>query len=171
MSSLNIKVKYRLVKLQALSGKEASVYTVLLDNEQITLFDRFLLENKDEYQEELKSILERLISIANKVGAREQFFKQKEGSPGDLVCALFDEPEKLLRLYCVRFGKSCILLGGGGPKRVRALQEDKKLTLENKWIRQVSLDIYNRMLNREIKWSEDGFQLIGNLNFNQEDEE
>ena len=63
------------------------------------------------------NFLERIRTINEKTGARESFFKPNEGKPGDLVCALFDIPNSNLRLYCIRFGNSLIILGGGGEKK------------------------------------------------------
>ena len=100
-------------------------------------------------------------------GAREQFFKCNEGKPGDGVCALYDEPDKELRLYCIRYGKVAILLGGGGPKKRQTIawQDDKKLTKEAQIIISISKDITNRLKEGEIYWSANGYQLSGNLNF------
>lgn len=39
--------------------------------------------------------------MATKTGAAEHFFKLNEGKPGDGVCALFDSPDKKLRIYCI----------------------------------------------------------------------
>jgi hypothetical protein len=119
----------------------------------------------DKYKDELKNIAQRLYIIGNDVGAREQFFKIKEGKPGDLVCALYDEPDKHLRLYCIRFGSLAIIVGGGGPKNTRSWQDDSNLSQEvNKMIK-VSKDIYQRILSKEIEWSSDGKELLGNLEF------
>ncbi|MBK6979124.1 MAG: hypothetical protein IPH28_20170 [Cytophagaceae bacterium] len=59
---------------------------------------------------------------------------------GDGVCALYDDPDRNLRLYCIRYGKQIVVLGGGGhkPKTIRALQEDEKLKQENYLIRNIS---------------------------------
>lgn len=171
MAKINLKVNYRIVKLDDLSGDEASFYTVYLENEKTTLFEKFLAENVAAHREEIIFITGRLRAMAGKLGAREQYFKHKEGSPGDLVCALYDEPERNLRLYCIRFGKNCVLLGGGGYKEVDAWQDDPKLSLEAQWMKKVSSDIYKKIQEGEIRWSYDGFDLIGNLNFNQENEE
>ena len=58
----------------------------------------FIEENKNSFKSELIDIFIRLKVIGNKTGAREQFFKQYEGNLGDGVCALYDEPEKHLRI-------------------------------------------------------------------------
>lgn len=170
MHPLNSKVKYKLVKLQKYSGEEASIYSVFLEEENRTLFDRFIAENIKDYEQELLNIVGRIKSIGSKVGAREQFFKHHEGRKGDLVCALYDEPDKFLRLYCIRYGKSCIILGGGGPKNVVAWQDDPKLAEEANWMITVSKEIFERMKGGEISWSEDGFDLEGDLSFNQDEE-
>jgi len=79
---------YKLVKEEILCGAETSVYSVFLLAKQDTLFNRFINENKNSFKSELKDIINRLKVIGNKTGAREQFFKLKEGKPGDGVCAL-----------------------------------------------------------------------------------
>jgi putative component of toxin-antitoxin plasmid stabilization module len=160
---------YRLVKDEKLSGKDASIYSVFLEKEQETLFDRFIKENKISFKGELKDIINRIKAIGNKIGAREQFFKLKEGEPGDGVCALYDDPDKNLRLYCIRYGKTLIILGGGGQKTTQTLQDNPKLKDENYFLRQVSKDILNRMQDGEIEFSDDYMELLGNLEFKPED--
>ena len=61
--------------------------------------------------------------------------------PGDQVCALYDEDEKKLRLYCIRLGAQILILGGGGhkPSDTRALQETPKLEIENEFVRKISV--------------------------------
>ena len=86
------------IKIPDLCGKAASIYSVILDGETQTLFEKFLQENKTSYISELKNILIRLQTIGHKTGAREVFFKIHEGSLGDGVSALYDEPGKMLRL-------------------------------------------------------------------------
>ncbi|MBL7767832.1 MAG: hypothetical protein JNK20_02615 [Flavipsychrobacter sp.] len=163
-------MKYKLVKLQRLSGNEASIYSVYLEHENRTLFERFIAENQPAYQQELWNIIGRIKSMGTEVGARDHFFKKNEGKPGDLVCALYDEPDKYLRLYCIRFGRTCIILGGGGPKDVAAWQDDSKLAEEANWMITVSNDIYKRILEGDIRWVDDGFELEGDLSFNQDEE-
>lgn len=158
-------MNYEIVELENFSNRKATVYSVIMENDDITLFDHFVNENITNYRKELKSILSRLEEIGNTTGAREKFFKHNEGKPGDGVCALFDDPDSKLRLYCIRYGNIAIILGGGGPKPddIRAWQDDKKLTLEAKTMIQVSKDIMQRIQSGDLQWSADGSQLIGNL--------
>ena len=149
----------------------ASIYTVFVDDFACTLLDRFISANSEDHKDEVKDILARLRTIGVTTGAREQFFKLKEGSPGDLVCALYDDPEKKLRLYCIRYGLDIVVVGGGGPKDVRTWQEDAVLSEAVRWMMSVSKDILEKMKNEELDFSDDRLDFLGDLNFNEDEEE
>lgn len=155
-------MEYELVKLDEFCGDKATIYSVVWEDDDLTLFDRFVEENFETYQSEVKNIVLKLEAIGQDVGAREGFFKLNEGQGGDLVCALYDEPDSQLRLYCIRFGNVAIIVGGGGPKSkaIKSWQESPKLTLEANRMIALSKDIYNRIRNKELKWSADGRELI-----------
>ncbi|MCP4552838.1 MAG: hypothetical protein GY834_12535 [Bacteroidetes bacterium] len=160
-------MKCKIVKIPKFSGKEASVYTIqVADNNgkfKETLFDVFINENKSLYLSELKDILTRLNTIGNYTGARESFFRLNEGKPGDGVCALYDSPDKNLRLYCIRYGTELIVIGGGGPKKVRALQDDEKLQNENYFLRWISDKITECRNNDDLSFTYDFMDFEGNL--------
>ena len=164
-------MKYEIVKLDSCSGYGASIYSVILYGEDKTLLEKFIEENISEFKGETEDILKRL-SLIGKLGARSGWFKENEGSPGDLVCALFDEPERHLRVYCIKYGMDLIVVGGGGPKPegMRSLQESEKLTSENKIMKEVSGDIHRLMREGELRFSDDYKDLIGHLKVNYEDE-
>jgi hypothetical protein len=164
-------MKSKLIKLSQFSGNKASIYGVWFDDLQETSFDSFLFENKNVFLSELKDIISRLKSIGNATGAREQFFKINEGIPGDGVCALYDSPSKKLRLYCIRYGTLIVIIGGGGPKDVQKLQQNDKLKDENYFLRELSLQITERLKDGEIWFTNDKMDLEGNLEFNDEDDE
>ncbi len=158
-------MKFEIVELDEFSGIKASIYSIYVSDASETLFDEFIGENETQFSNELGSITDRLELIGNITGAREQFFKPNEGTPGDGICALYDSPDKKLRLYCIRYGSVCIILGGGGMKNVRALQDDEKLKTENYLLRFISKKITEALKNREIWWSSDGKRLEGNMIF------
>ena len=143
---------YEIVKLINLSGNKASVYAIKNLDTNETLFDQFIKNNISSSTSEIKDILIRLKTIGQKTGAREYFFKTKEGALADGVCALYDKPKSKLRLYCICYGMNLIILGDGGQKskQIRAFQEDKKLTDANYFLRQLSKDIKSRTDNKEI---------------------
>jgi hypothetical protein len=157
-------MKFELIELENLSGPKATFYSVLIDDDSETLFEKFYHENKDTFREELKSIVKTLDIVALDSGARRSYFKENEGKLGDLVCALYDTPKSNLRLYSIRLGNTVIILGSGGQKSksIRALQEDEKLTKENYLMRKLSDLLYKKIKEGEIYW-QDEMTLAGNL--------
>lgn len=147
-------MKFELVELADLSGPKTTIYSIYIDEDERTLFDIFLDENEKNYRKEVLSILDKIDKVALDYGAERMFFKENEGKLGDLVCALYDSPESNLRLYCIRMGKTIIILGGGGykSKLIRAFQEDPKLTTENNIIRKFSEVLYEKIKEGEIFW-------------------
>ena len=164
-------MKYELVKLRHLSGNKASIYAIWFEEMNQTSFEIFTNENKNAFKSEINDITSRLITIGKAVGAREQFFRLAEGIPGDGVCALYDAPGKKLRLYCIRYGSLLVIIGGGGPKKVKELQQDKKLKDENYFLRKLSAEITERIRSNEIWFSENNMEFEGNLTFNDQEDE
>lgn len=76
-------MKYKIVKIPKLSGNEATIYSVITDYSQKTLFEKFVFENNSTFISEIKDIFIRLRTMGNKTGARENFFRKWEGNPGD----------------------------------------------------------------------------------------
>lgn len=163
-------MKFKIVKLNQFSGSKAGIYSVVLNNDNETLLNKFVRENEISFKSETKNIIERLISIGHITGARSQFFREWEGKPGDGVCAFYDKPNSNLRLYCICYGTQLIIIGSGGhkPKTIRALQEDKKLTEENALIREISRQITQRIKEKDIRFSPDYLDFTGDLEFNDE---
>jgi hypothetical protein len=159
-------MELKLDKLEKQSGKGSSIYSFRNLESGETLFDEFIKENISHISE-LKDIIKRITTIGTKTGARENFFKLNEGKPGDGVCALYDIPASKLRLYCIRYGTTIVILGGGGPKPkdIRALQENDKLTEENYLLRTLSEEISIRIKNGDIEFINDGYDFDGDLNF------
>ncbi len=165
-------MNYEIVELENLSGSKTTIYSVIIGDDSISLFDYFIKENIVAYKNEVINILNRLETIGKTTGAREIFFKHKEGKPGDGVCALYDDPDSKLRLYCIRYGKAAIILGGGGPKSliVRTWQEDPKLKMEAEEIIKISALIIQFLSSNDLQWSKDGLHLEGELNFTDNDD-
>jgi hypothetical protein len=154
---------YKLEELK-LSGPKTAIYSIVMNQEN--LYKRFLLENNQQHLEELLNINLRLKTIASETGPIEDFFKPNQGNYDDKVCYLYDDPERFLRLYCIRFDHT-VILGGGGykPREIRALQEDPKLKQENSIVREVSQLLHERLKKGLISWSIDGKHFKGDLTF------
>ena len=99
-------MKFRLVKLAKLSGAKTKIYSVIVEDDSLSLFERFLEENNESHHTELLEILTRIRSISQKEGAKEYFFKRGEGRLGDGVRTLIGV---LLVLWRSR-GRLCIPL-------------------------------------------------------------
>lgn len=156
-------MKFRLVKLKGLSGKRATVYSIILNDEEQTLFDRFIVENKSDYPNELANLRFQIQTMAHKTGAREDFFERPEGRYYQNVWDLRDKPQRCLRLYCLWFPKVAIVLGGGGakPKNIGPFQDNPKLNFENDLMRKVCDAITQRIKDKDLRWSSDGTELVG----------
>lgn len=154
MNRIKNQMKFKIVQLSQFSGNKAGIYSIYLQNEQKTLFECFCSENFVSFKSEIINIVSSLKTINNKTGAKEQLFIINEGNLGDGICALYDTPESNLRLYCIKFGSSLLILGNGGhkPKNIRALQEDEKLKEENYLLREISKRITERIKQREIQF-------------------
>ncbi len=150
-------MKFKLEEISSLSGRSCKIYSVMAEGEEYSLFEQFLMENHATHREEIRSINRRLQVMGRETGARETFFKDKEGLPGDGVCALYDDTDKKLRLYCVRYGNIAVILGGGGEKNTRTWQEDPKLKQEAERMIEISKIITEAIKNRETQITEDGF--------------
>ncbi len=154
---------FKLVEINELSGTRTQILSVVFFNgedwEEDSLFDYFILECDKDYPIEVEDIYTRLETIGKKTGLRRDHFKDKEGKPGDGLIALFDLPNKSLRLYGISFGSIAIILGNGGPKpkSIRALQESEKLNAENATMRAISTIITKAIfIERRLKITEYG---------------
>ena len=153
-------MKISLVELEELTGDRLKVYSVIVGVEELTIYDRFLEENIDEYNEEVEDIINRIETMANYTGLRDDFVKPGEGNLGDGIHAVYDKPESNLRLYFIRFGNIAIVLGGGGPKAktIRRFQDDPKLTKENYFLRKVSAVLSEAMQDGSLFITDEGLE-------------
>jgi len=157
-------VKSRLVYLTKLSGDKASIYSILTEDRKGTFLDHFIEESKTGFTGDLISIMGRLRSMGNTVGAIESFFKLDEGLEwDDLVCAVYDIPDKHLRLYCIRLNEKIVIVGNGGPKEVRTWQEDPKLKREVYEMMHYSKIIRTKLKDETLRISANGLRFEGDL--------
>lgn len=124
-------MKIELVDLEEFSGNKAHIYSVLLDDAENTLFDLFIEENKALYCRDLREIVKELKVMADNTGCQIKFFKLNEGQLGDGVAAIWSGR---IRLYCLCFDSSLIIVGDGGYKstEIRAYQDDPALSAKAK---------------------------------------
>jgi len=156
--------------MEPFSGSEAKVYSIIPEGEEETLFEKFVEENNADFKDEIKDILKRLKQIGHTTGARESFFKHEGDREfvkkyGKYVWALYDDDERKLRLYCIRFANVAIILGGGGykDKSVIKWQDDEKLSEEVKKVMNYATSILMQIDSGDLYWSNNGSELDGNF--------
>jgi hypothetical protein len=156
-------VKLRLARPQGFSGAMASIYTVVDDDTKFNPFSEFLSQCDPEYEDKALDFITRLKSIGNITGATENFFKHREGTLGDGVCALYDEPAREMRLFCIRISDKILIVGGGGPKDVRAWQNNPVLKKAAELMIYVSALIKEKLDSGSLTFSGDELFFRGNL--------
>ena len=158
---------FRIVEIEELSGSECKIYSVTYDgNRGETLFDEFLDRLEEDYPEEVDEIWAKLRFMGNEGGARIQFFRENEGTPGDGVVALLKESGYPLRLYAIRYGTILLILGSGGFKdpKTAAWQDDDILRKHALEMISISAKITERIREKDIIIGPDG-SLTGDLYF------
>ena len=169
-------MKFEVVKLDDFSGNKAAIYSIIVNDEDETLFDKFLAENEEDYPEQIENLLATLNAINTRIGYDKNVLHvrsrkdkstggvtEHEGRFGQGIDTLFDGPNKNLRLYLIDCGKCTIILGGGGfkSKKIKAFQEDPKLKEENYLLRRFADLFYEAIKDGDIYYS--GNELEGNL--------
>lgn len=147
-------MKFELINIEEFSGGMAKIYSVMFENDDMTLMDHFF-ENNAQYSDEISEMAKKLISMGNDTGCRIQFFKENEGKPGDGVVALW---YKRMRVYCLRIGSACIILGDGGykPTKISAYQEDEELNKRAQQMIKIAACINKAIKEKDIKVEDDG---------------
>jgi hypothetical protein len=149
-------MKISLIELVQFSGRKAHFYTVAVNDDEKSLFQHFVEDNRALHKEEIDELLMRIKAMGETTGAREHFFKLNEGKPDDSVVALYDLPAKHLRLYCLRLGSCTVILGNGGPKNTRTYNEDKNLNNKVKLLQKISKLIDENIRSKDVQIDENG---------------
>ena len=162
-------MELRLVKPKGYSGEKASIYTVLNVKDNTNAFSDFLSSWIKDYESEMINFINRIRSIATTTGAITDYFKldenEKKGE-GENVCALYDDPDKIMRLYCIRISEQIIVLGSGGPKppNIKSWQECPTLSKAARYMIFISETIKTNLTKGTLQISTDGLYFTGNLN-------
>ena len=138
---------------------KSSFYAIKLLNkpvsEAVEFFDKF-----ETIEEKKVEILLNNIDSMIKRGIFEGFFKDKESRINDNISCLSVGD---LRLYCLRFGKVAVILGGGDYKHVKTYQESDDLHNHVKLLQAACKQIDKRIKDKEIRITDNSIE--GNLNF------
>ena len=154
-------MKFDIINIEEFSGQQAQIYSIMYEDDNMTLLDHFFEDNK-EYQEEIEEIARKLIVMGKDSGCKPTFFKPNEGSPGDGMVALW---YKQIRLYCLRYDNTCIFIGSGGykPPNIKAYQEEPALNSKAQEMKKIAASINKAIKEKDLKVREDGTLYISDF--------
>ena len=132
----------------------AHIYSIALEDDDLTLFDHFV-EDNPEHQDDILEIIKRLRVMGQTTGCGSYLFKENEGALADGVVAL---RQGQMRLYCLRYGNTCIFIGSGGykPPGIAAYQENDYLFSQNLLTRKMAAAINKAIIDRDLIVRSDG---------------
>ena len=143
-------------------GEMVSLYSPHFEGEEYTEFEKFLLEYKDKYPDDVRQLVYRL-DIIKRDGAEDRHFRY-EGTRRDRVMALPSHLETTsLRLYLLNIKAKILILGNGGLKNTATYQEDSHL---NKCVQTLQkIDIQMKQMEKQRVITIRGSKLLGTLTF------
>ena len=103
-------------------GDKVSLYSPRFEGEEYTEFEKFLLEYKEKYPNDVAQIVYRL-DIAKRDGAADRHFRY-EGTKKGRVMALPSYLESTrLRVYLLNIKSKVLILGNGGLKKTGPIKK------------------------------------------------
>lgn len=143
-------------------NENVSLYSPRYEGEEFTEFEKFLLQYKDLYPNDIAQLVYRL-DIIKRDGANDRHFRY-EGTKRDRVMALPSHLETTsLRLYLLNIQSKILILGNGGLKHSTTYQEDDFL---NKCVQTLQkIDIEIKQLEKKKIIHISGTKLLGTLHF------
>lgn len=147
-------------------GEKVSLYSPHFDGEEYTEFEKFLLEYKDKYPDDVRQLVYRL-DIIKRDGAEDRHFRY-EGMRRDRVMALPSHLETTsLRLYLLNIKAKILILGNGGLKSTATYQQDAHL---HKCVQTLQkIDIQTKQMEKQKVITVKGTKLFGTLTFTIDD--
>ena len=143
-------------------GEKVSLYSPHFEGEEYSEFEKFLLEYKDTYPDDIRQLVYRL-DIIKRDGAIDRYFRY-EGTKRDRVMALPSHLETTsLRLYLLNIQAKVLILGNGGLKNTATYQEDENLHRQVKTLQKIDRQLKKREKNNVIVVK--GTELLGELAF------
>ena len=143
-------------------GEKVSLYSPHFEGEEYSEFEKFLLEYKDTYPDDIRQLVYRL-DIIKRDGAIDRYFRY-EGTKRDRVMALPSHLETTsLRLYLLNIQAKVLILGNGGLKNTATYQEDENLHRQVKTLQKIDIQLKKREKNNVIVVK--GTELLGELAF------
>lgn len=126
------------------------IYSPIYDGEEYTEFERFLLNNRNQSDPQLKSFFDAIVAVIDKIrktGARENYFRQEGGNvkavPIFISFSPINKAIGKMRLYCLRLSDRILIIGNGGVTKEQKYQNDPQM---NKYVEDL------RFIDNTIKY-------------------
>lgn len=143
-------------------GDGGTLYSLRFDGEKKTELEKFLQSELLRKEKGFNEIVQRLSSMTDSFGFREQFFEMNEGLRTDSVVAL---KSGRIRLYCLRWSSILVIVGSGGIKTAQTYQKDIALKNIVPELQELDKLISRRQRTGEIEIDHDTGEMSGNLTF------
>jgi hypothetical protein len=147
-------------------GDGGTLYSLLFAGEKETELEKFLHSELLHKENGFMEIAQRLYNMTDSSGFREQFFEMNEGLRTDSVAAL---KKGRIRLYCLRWSSTLVIVGTGGIKTAQTYQKDIALGNIVPELQEIDKLILKRQRSGEIEIDHDTGEMSGNLTFTSED--
>lgn len=128
-----------------IESDNVSIYSPKYDGETQTEFEKFMYDNGELENPQLKKDFDAIIAAIKKIiddcGARENLFRPEGNNIKAIPLCIEQRRGKgvgTLRLYCIRISEKILIIGNGGIKRVKRYEDDPVL-----------LDIVNKLRSIE----------------------
>ena len=128
-----------------IESDNVSIYSPKYDGETQTEFEKFMYDNGELENPQLKKDFDAIIAAIKKIiddcGARENLFRPEGNNIKAIPLCIEQRRGKgvgTLRLYCIRISVKILIIGNGGIKRVKRYEDDPIL-----------LDIVNKLRSIE----------------------
>lgn len=157
---MNKKINFTLEIVEQCDN--ATIYSILLENEDDTEFMKFI--NKYSSDPFFEENLQRIVYYIDKFkeyGALERYFRP-EGKQEQNIKAIPIEVNKL-RLYAIRLTDNILIIGNGGHKKTRTYNEDPELNEYVAHLSQLSFILKLKLETGVIRVNHN--KLTGDLSF------
>jgi len=144
---------------------KVSYYSVVVDNDTVSLFEKFIAAHETTNKEKLYHIVKWIAVIGNKYGAQPHLFRP-EGETADtsaLPPAENRNPSYIengkkkpnsLRLYCLRANEHVVFLFNGNLKTAQKAQDCPNVQKHFKLANQITKAIDEAFKQKDIHWNE-----------------
>lgn len=156
---------------------KVAYYSVVLNNEQNSLFEQFIKNHEVEHKEKLYHILKWIQQIGQNYGAQKRFFRNEANFADTSALPpknknlkpLFIEYGKTqknnLRLYSLRANDKVVFLFGGGIKTQQKAQDCPNVSQHFELANKLTKAIDKAFIEKDIQWINQASKIAYDKNY------